>query len=333
VTHTDHHLFRSLISNRKESLLEWLSTASVVGRDDGVPAKVIEALEKALDRIQEPDLGTCEMCRGSLERELAAVCPDSPVCFECMGESERGQLEADLRQVQEVNRELLPRVVPEDGRWEIGIHYTPSRILSGDFYDVRFVSGKKSMNLTVGDVAGKGLSAGLLRASLQATMRVLNHQCDSPAELLQSANQNFFTVSGSGRFASVFYGVLDDEDGSLVYANGGHLPPLLRRASGGWEQLEATGTVLGILEDVRYEQRSVSLEPGDLLVLYTDGITEAEEPSGIYFEEQNLMAAVDASATLPARGIAASVAAELERFSPGPPGDDRTLLVLRRKSD
>jgi sigma-B regulation protein RsbU (phosphoserine phosphatase) len=164
-------------------------------------------------------------------------------------------------------------------------------------------------------------------------MRVLNHQCDSPAELLEAANQNFLTVSGPGRFASVFHGVLGDEDGSLVYANGGHLPPLLRRASGGWERLEATGSVLGILKGARYEQRSVVLEPGDILVLYTDGITEAEEPSGNYFEEQNLTAAVDASATLPARAIAASVAVELERFSPGPPGDDRTLLVLRRKAD
>jgi sigma-B regulation protein RsbU (phosphoserine phosphatase) len=162
-------------------------------------------------------------------------------------------------------------------------------------------------------------------------MRVLNHQCDSPAKLLESANRNFAAVSGSGRFASVFYGVLDDETGSLVYANGGHLPPLLRRAYGGWEQLEATGVVLGLLDGAGYEQRSVSLEPGDLLVLFTDGITEAEASSGGFFEERNLMASVDDSVTLPAQSIVSSVAAELERFSPGPPGDDRTLLVLRRK--
>jgi sigma-B regulation protein RsbU (phosphoserine phosphatase) len=282
--------------------------------------------------VREEDRGICEECHGRLERELAAVRPDSPVCLECMEDSERRQLEADLRQAQEVNRELLPRTLPDNGRWELGIHYAPSRILSGDFYDVRFVPEKKSLILTVGDVAGKGIPAGLLRAGLQATLRVLHQQCDAPAELLESANESFLAVSGRVRFATVFCAVLDDEDGSLVYANGGHLPPLLRRTSGRWEQLEATGSFLGILEGVRYEQRSVSLEPGDILVLYTDGITEAEEPSGSYFDERNLMAAVDASATLSARWIAESVATELESFSPGPPSDDRTLLVLRRQA-
>jgi sigma-B regulation protein RsbU (phosphoserine phosphatase) len=247
-----------------------------------------------------------------------------------MGDSERRQLEDDLRQAQEVNRALLPRVVPGNGGWEIGIHYTPSRILSGDFYDVRYLSEKASMTLTVGDVAGKGIPAGLLRASLQATLRALNHHSVSPAELLCAANQNFLAISGSGRFASVFHGVLDSKDGALVYANGGHLPPLLRRASGRWEHLEATGTVLGLLDGVCYEQGLVSLEPGDLLVLYTDGITEAEEPSGGFFDQHNLMTAVDDYADLPPQEIARCVAAELERFSPGPPSDDRTLLILRR---
>jgi sigma-B regulation protein RsbU (phosphoserine phosphatase) len=148
--------------------------------------------------------------------------------------------------------------------------------------------------------------------------------------MLRSANQNFLTMSGPGRFASVFYGVLNDEDGSLVYANGGHLPPLLRRTSGDWESLEATGMVLGLLEGAHYEQCSVRVEPGELLILYTDGITEAEEPSGAFFEVQNLMAAVEGATALSAQEIAARVAAELERFSPGPPSDDRTLMILRR---
>jgi sigma-B regulation protein RsbU (phosphoserine phosphatase) len=122
-----------------------------------------------------------------------------------------------------------------------------------------------------------------------------------------------------------------DVNRALLYANGGHLPPLLRRASGDWEKLESTGTVLGLLDDVSYEGGAVSLEPGDTLVLYTDGITEAEEPAGGFFDEDNLMAAVDSSAEMPPQGIAGYVAAELERFSPGPPSDDRTLLILRRR--
>jgi sigma-B regulation protein RsbU (phosphoserine phosphatase) len=287
--------------------------------------------DKVLDRIQEGRVGICEGCKESLEPELAVVCPDLTFCLGCMGDSEKRQLEDDLRQVQEVNRALLPRVPRGNGGWEIGVHYTPSRILSGDFYDVVYQAEPERMTVTLGDVAGKGIPAGLLRAGLQATLRALSTRCDSPEELLSLANENFVAASGAGRFASVFHGIL--ENGTLVYANGGHLPPLLKRASGGWEKLEATGTVLGLLDDVCYEGGVVKLAPGDTLVLYTDGITEAEEPDGGFFDEHNLMAAVDSCAGSMPQAIAECVAEELESFSPGPQSDDRTLLILRRRGE
>lgn len=276
------------------------------------------------------DLPPCCKCDGHVERELIAVEPSADVCLECMSDDERGQLQDDLREAQAVNRSLQSKVFTRNGSWEMGIHYAPSRILSGDFYDLVVHETDQRISLSVGDVAGKGIPAGLLRTSLQATLRVLGGTTRSPAAILGEANQHFSAFAHPGRFASVFYGVLGSDDGAFVYANGGHLPPYLRRASGRWESLAPTGAVLGLFDHLTYEEKSVSLEPGDLLVLYTDGVTEARDPSGTFFDEENLVHTLNGLSDLPAQTIADRLGAELDRFSPDLQEDDRTVLILRR---
>jgi sigma-B regulation protein RsbU (phosphoserine phosphatase) len=276
------------------------------------------------------ELPPCCRCDGHVERELIAVEPAVDVCLECMSDDERHQLQDDLREAQAVNRSLQTKVFTRNGSWEVGIHYAASRILSGDFYDLVVHESDQRLSLSVGDVAGKGIPAGLLRASLQATLRVLCQKTLSPAALLGEANQHFAAFGHPGRFASVFYGVLGSDDGTFVYANGGHLPPYLKRASGHWETLGTTGAVLGLFDELEYEEQSVSLEPGDLLVLYTDGVTEARDPSGTFFDEENLVRTLNGLSHLPAQTIADRLGAELDRFSPGLQEDDRTVLILRR---
>ncbi|MFQ5789672.1 MAG: PP2C family protein-serine/threonine phosphatase [Acidobacteriota bacterium] len=302
------------------------------------PVEEVQHFETPQSRKDHP-VTICSECRGMVEGELLAVSPSARICLDCMEEGQRRRLEEDLRLVQETNRALLPRRLPPARFWDMGIHYLPSRILSGDFYDLLTPAPltapvaplwPDSFGLAVGDVCGKGLPAALLRTSLQATLRALSLQERSPAEVLEEANCQFLDASRPGRFASVFYGVLGPRPGLLVYANGGHLPPLLRRASGRWEVLQATGAVLGVLERLRYEQRSCSIEPGDMLVLYTDGVTETESGSGEFFGEARLVEMVDRWVEAPAREIAGRVAEALDRFSAGEPVDDRTLMVLRR---
>jgi len=271
----------------------------------------------------------CLECQGVIEPELLAACPGSAICLDCMAEPELRRLEADLRSAQVLNASLMPGNVPHPISWEFGIHYRPSRILSGDFYDVLPLPGSDALGLAVGDVAGKGIAAGLLRAAFQATVRTLAHLGLPPAQVMEEANRQFLTSSHTGRFASAFYGVLSPADGSLVYTNAGHLPPLLRRASGRWETLEATGMVLGVFDGARYQQAAGRIEPGDVLVLHTDGVTEAQDASGTFFDER-LVEAIDRSPGAPAQDIANRVAAALERFALGEPSDDRTLVVLRR---
>lgn len=270
----------------------------------------------------------CLQCDGVVEPELVAVYPRSQVCLECMPETERAQLERELNQVQDLDRERLPDL-PRVPGWDLGLHYRPSRLLSGDFYDVRAEKDGR-LTLLVGDVMGKGMPAALLRTGLQGTLKALVPEISSPAEVLEKTNRHFLGTGSATRLASVFFGAVETASGELTYANGGHLPPLVRSRSGHWRRLESTGMVLGALADVPYSEARVWLDPGEVLVLFSDGFTEAENGAGELFDERVIARSIDSIAGAPAQVIASTVAEELARFAPGEPSDDRTLLVMRR---
>ncbi len=271
---------------------------------------------------------SCSQCDGFVEPELLSVYPSSQVCLDCMAKVDRARLEKELNQVRDLDRSLLPDVPALSG-WDVGLHYRPSRLLSGDFYDVRAEQDGR-LTLLIGDVMGKGIPAALLRAGLQSSLKALAPEVCSPARVLEKANRNFLDSASPGRLASVFLGALDPDKGELSYANGGHLPPLLRRASGDWQTLDATGMVLGALPNVSYSEATVTLESGDLLVLFSDGFTEAENSAGEVFDEREIARRLDQLPGLPAQVLASSLAEELATFAPGEPSDDRTLLMLRR---
>jgi phosphoserine phosphatase RsbU/P len=321
---TDIDFFHGLLRERRESLMEWLSEASSVGQRS---ATQLGDLQLALRRLETTGEVPCAACDGTVEHDVLLGCPTATLCLECMGENDLRLLEDDLRVAREVDRSLLPRRVPSTDAFCFGVHYQPSRILSGDFYDFLGRENSKEVGLLVGDVAGKGIPAGLLRSTFQATFRSLSRQGLSPAELLETANRQLMDTSHPGRFATVFYAVLCYETGALTYANGGHNPPIIRRASGDIDLLGATGMVVGILPTARYDESSVTLEAGDVLALYSDGVTEAENPSGEPFGEMRLAELVGRLRHLPAQEVATTAAVELERFAPGEPSDDRTLVI------
>jgi len=272
----------------------------------------------------------CTLCEGSVETELAAVYPESDVCLECMSPTDLTRLEKDLNQVQKFDRTRLAAVPALEG-WEVGLHYRPSRLLSGDFYDVQGRDDGNGFRLVVGDVMGKGIPAALLRTGLEGALTALADEIPSPALVLEKINRKFFAREAPGRLASVFYGTVDDSSGELRYANAGHLPPLLRRDSGEWRALDATGMVLGALDDVPYADASVTLGRGDVLALFSDGFTEAENDAGDSFDDRGIVDRIDQRPDAPAQEIASHLASELQRFAPGEPSDDRTLLIVRRK--
>ena len=277
----------------------------------------------------ENHIEDCEKCDGQVERELISVFPESNICLDCMEVSEKRQLEEDLRMTQEINKSLLSRFDLRSGSWEVGIHYHSSRILSGDFYDVVFDPSSRVLAIALGDVAGKGIPAALLRTSLQATLRALSGEDTAPSRILEKANQQFSLVSHPGRFASAFFAIVNGGH-SMVFANAGHLPPLLRKASGRWERLNPTGPVLGLFENVSVEQGVCSVESGDLLILYTDGVTESRNPAGEYLDEKGLIETYERLNGETAQEVANLLGEELNRYTLAPPEDDQTLLIVRR---
>jgi sigma-B regulation protein RsbU (phosphoserine phosphatase) len=240
------------------------------------------------------------------------------------------QLENDLRAAEQVGHAMSSVPTALGPFWDVGVHDWPARLISGDFFDLSPSTEGVRVAVTMGDVAGKGLAAGLVRAGLHAVMKTLSSLRLAPAELLERANRELIGFNEAARLASVFYGELDAAGSGLIYASGGHLPPLLRRASGGWDALSPTGSVLGMFAGARFGERRVPLLPGDLLILYTDGAVEAEDAAGDFFGEERLRNVVERGADDSAGAIALRVAAELSAFAPGEPADDRTLVVLRR---
>jgi len=269
----------------------------------------------------------CSACDGAIESELLAMRPAAVVCLECMPAEDLRLLERDLEQLQEVNSALLS-AVPQLDPIDAAVTYRPSRLLSGDFYDLQPCPDASRLRVLIGDVVGEGIGAALLRTGLQGALRALLPEFSSPALVLEKANSQFLPSGGARRFASVFLGLLDLASGELTYANAGHLPPLLRRVGGGWEPLAPTGVALGLMGQVRYADCRTRLAPGDLLVLYSDGITEACGVDGEPLGQSGLTALVDSVTDDPVSRIARSIAAAAGS-RPGEPGDDQTLIVLR----
>jgi sigma-B regulation protein RsbU (phosphoserine phosphatase) len=185
--------------------------------------------------------------------------------------------------------------------------------------------------VAVGDVAGKGSPASLLMALLLAMMRTLTDERLEPAELMARLNVQVCRQSPGNRFITIFYAVLDLASGELTYVNAGHTPPLLLRTGGGTERLHEGGVALGLFDQSAYGAGRALLEPGDLLAVYSDGITEAENPEGRPFDERGLEDVLTAERHNNIAAIGSAVAKAVEIYTADTRlADDLTLLLLRR---
>jgi len=205
----------------------------------------------------------------------------------------------------------------------------PARTVGGDYYDFLDL-GSRRLGLVVADIAGKGIGAALLMANLQAALR---SQCatawEQPERFLQSVNQLLYENTGEGDYATLFFAEYDDDTRKLRYSNCGHPPALLLRGDDGLERLGATCTVVGLFErwDCAMEERE--LAPGDTVLLYTDGVTEALNAEGEEFGEERLLEAARQHRELSPPELLAAVADQARGFSPHEQADDITLIVAK----
>jgi sigma-B regulation protein RsbU (phosphoserine phosphatase) len=257
-----------------------------------------------------------QFCMAAAERAAVAV--------ETLLLRRRGQ---DVDRALEIQRHLLPKELPRIDGYDVAASWQPSGTVAGDYYDVlRLDPGRTG--LCIADAAGKGMPAALLMSNLQAAVRALAPGAESPSELCRSLNQVLSGSIAGGTFFTFFYAELDHGNGSLRYSNAGHNPPILLRRDGTVERLTTGGMVLGAFAGRRYEDHEVRIAPGDTLLLFTDGITEAMNASGEEFGEERLLEVMQAGGDLGAEEIEAAVMAAVRRFSPGEFGDDATILVL-----
>ena len=248
---------------------------------------------------------------------------------------EKERMQSELAIAREVQAELFPKAAPSTQGLKLDGVCNPARSVSGDYYDFIPVSDS-TVAFAIGDVAGKGISAALLMATIQSTMRtqlsVNGARPDhfSTAALVSTLNRQLYANTAPEKYATFYFGLYDDINHALTYTNAGHLPPLLIRG-GSLESLEPNGTVVGAFPFAKYEEQSLPLEPGDILVAYTDGIIEPENAYGEMFGEDRLRDlllkyAQTESLEIMARAMEAVVAwtgsSELQ--------DDMTMLVARR---
>jgi serine phosphatase RsbU (regulator of sigma subunit)/catechol 2,3-dioxygenase-like lactoylglutathione lyase family enzyme len=248
------------------------------------------------------------------------------------------KLETERRAAQEleiakqVQSRLFPQIHPEAQTLEYAGLCLQARQVGGDYFDFLDL-GQSQLGLVIGDVSGKGIAAALLMANLQANLRSQSSLAlDHPERLLRSVNRLFYENTIDSAYASLFFAVYDDRAQHLRYANCGHLSGLLLRSDNMCQRLASTGTLLGLFRDWDCSIAECNLLPGDILALYTDGITEACNNAGEEFGEGSLIERLQQHRELPCETSLTAIANEVRRFNSSEQYDDITLIIAKCKA-
>ena len=247
----------------------------------------------------------------------------------------RERLEREMQLARDIQRTFLPHQVPELPGWELNTYWQPAREVAGDFYDF-FLLDANRLGFLIADVADKGMPAALFMTLVRTLIRAVVQQLDAPADVLARVNELLVPDADQGMFVTLFYAVMRLDSGEMAYANAGHNPPMIYfHGSGEIVRLEKGELALGVLSESQYSGHARLLQPGDCLVLYTDGITEAFSPSDEMFGEKGLQETIrltmQRSSEVTAEELLHGIDESVQIFvGDAPLADDLTLLVLRR---
>jgi serine phosphatase RsbU (regulator of sigma subunit) len=321
-------------------------SADIVAEPAGVDGSTFGSLLAVPLRTGRQASGVLVLGRGagrppfsaSDEKVVSAVAAQLAIALQSAAlherEVERRRMEDELAVGRRIQLGLLPLDAPQPPGWEISASYRAARQVGGDFYDfVVGADGPGTIGLIVGDVAGKGVPAALMMAYSRAVMRSEALGGRAPAEVLAHANETMLgECQRAALLVTAFLGSLDSGTGRLRYASAGHDWPLLVTADGTATFLPSSGVMLGMVERGEFEEREIGLSPGDVLAIYTDGITEARSPEGALFGEERLVEALQSAHGRSASDAIDVITAAVDAFAAGaPPADDLTLVVVRRQ--
>jgi sigma-B regulation protein RsbU (phosphoserine phosphatase) len=244
---------------------------------------------------------------------------------------EKERLEREIELASEIQRRILPKGVPEVAGFELVGWNRPARHIGGDYFDFFPLEGGARLGVVVGDVSGKGVPAALLVSTLHSSLRLLAERMSICPELLVRLNRHILDSSASNRFITLFVTDVDPSSGEVVYLNAGHNPALLLRAAGEPVRLGPGGLPLGLMPGVSYRAERLRLEPGDLLCLYSDGITEAASAADEEFGMERLERLLVSGRHRPLEEVLTGIEAAVTAFAAGAPqADDQTVVLLRR---
>jgi serine phosphatase RsbU (regulator of sigma subunit) len=244
-------------------------------------------------------------------------------------EEERGKIrmEDELKIAREIQQGLQPTMLPSDGWFRAAGSSTPSTQVGGDYFDVHQISPEAWITV-VADVSGKGVSSALLASLLQGTFLMASGDISHIAPRMSRLNDFLLDRTRGEKYATIFYSLLD-ANGTLTYVNAGHCAPFLVSRDGRLRTLHTTSMPVGMLEGSEFEVVQIVMDPGDKLVIYSDGLTEAEGPEGGFFDTERLRECLRENATLDASALHAAILARLDRFTEGGAmRDDITAVVL-----
>ncbi len=333
---------RKGLLQKRHSLTEWLH-ATPLGKkkvllgpstEQSVHAR-LDVIDDTISKADSRTLGKCEVCHEDVETELLEVDYTACVCIEHLSKEERRHLERELELAQSVQKMLLPQEAPNIPGLEIAAFSRPAQIVGGDYFDfIDFSNGFHG--LAMADVAGHGVSASLHMASIQALLRTLVPVNNSPAAVMSQVHKLFIHNTRFETFVTFFIGAFDSSTRILTFCNAGHPPPLVLRKTKSKEEsvvmLRPTGAAIGLVEEAEFAEKTIELQKEDLLVLYTDGITEAVNLQNQEFGRERLIKLIQQVNYAPVKQVVQEIRQALEEFSEGKPlADDTTLVVCKVK--
>ncbi len=331
---------RNNLFEKRDRIHQWLRATPMSKKEvylgpsteQAVQAR-LEAIDEAISKADSRTLGKCEVCQGQVETELLEIDYSACVCIEHLSAEQRRNLESELELAQSVQRMLLPQEVPDIPGLEIAAYSRPAQIVGGDYFDfIEFSSGLHG--LAIADVAGHGVSASLHMASIQALLRTLAPINKSPSEVMSQVHKLFIHNIRFETFVTFFIGAFDSSTQSLTYCNAGHQPPLVFRKAGSNAapvvMLRPTGAAIGLVEEAEFEEAVIHLQKGDLIVLYTDGVTEAMNKQNQQFGRERLETLIRRAERMPVKDVIQEIKLSLEEFSGGRALADDTTIVIGR---
>lgn len=314
---------RTELEHRRERLHSALHAPGA----DGSLSQLLTAVDAALERIDRGTFGLCETCHEAIEPDRLMADPLLCFCLDHLTQDEQRALESDLSLAARIQRGLLPGQELGLVGWEVRFHYQPAGMVSGDYCDLFETNG--GLHFMLGDVSGKGVAASMLMSHLHATFRSLAEASLPLDQMVEHANRIFCESTLAGQFATLIAGRALP-NGSVEIVNAGHLP-LLHLQGRGSTSKESTGVPLGMFCNTSFHVHKVSLDVGESLFLYTDGLTEARNQIGEEYGLARVRGLADRHSCSDPKALIAGYLEDLSGFRGGTKQmDDLTLLAVRR---